>query len=160
MEDIAKEATVGMATLYRHYEGKQQLYDALERDRSTRLFAAGRSCVSADQGPVEALVAFVSGYYRYLLRHPQTVSMQLRTKASWGVDDRAAWEESRSYHVELIQKAIDASLMVDLDAMLMAKMMAAMHQVQVADWIERGMTDDHDAQVEIMVEMLRRTFVR
>ena len=54
LEDIAREAGVGIGTLYRHFPTRDALIDEIYRDEGSRLAEAARQ-LSEDQPPLEAV---------------------------------------------------------------------------------------------------------
>lgn len=70
MEDIAREAGAGKATLYRHFSNKSDLIDALLVSESERLRRRLARAYEAEDGVLPGLeAAFVAGL-RFLVEHP------------------------------------------------------------------------------------------
>ena len=70
MEDIAREATAGKATLYRHFSNKDAVIDALlarEAERFTRVL--GRAVAGRTDAGAKVEAAFLAGV-RFFLEHP------------------------------------------------------------------------------------------
>lgn len=70
MEDVAREARAGKATLYRHFANKDALIDALlerEGERFTR--ALERGAAGRDEAPARLEGAFLAGV-RFFVEHP------------------------------------------------------------------------------------------
>jgi AcrR family transcriptional regulator len=64
MEAIAKEAGVGVGTLYRHFPKRIDVVEAVYRDDVDELVTVAQS-VSADREPWPALVAWLEAFVRY-----------------------------------------------------------------------------------------------
>lgn len=58
LEEVAREAGVGSATLYRHFPSRMHLFEHLYRDRTARL-AADAAVMASLHGPLEALTQWL-----------------------------------------------------------------------------------------------------
>ncbi|MBX9431132.1 TetR/AcrR family transcriptional regulator [Ralstonia pseudosolanacearum] len=65
LEDIAREAGVGIGTLYRHFPTRDALIDEIYRDEGSRLAEAARQ-LSEDQPPLEAVRQWLLLFVGYL----------------------------------------------------------------------------------------------
>jgi len=151
MGDIALEAGISLKTLYTVFEGKQEIYQAITEIRCAELL----SLVPSDPvlSPLQAVMDGVRASVDYLLRHPHFLRTHLREGNAWAVQPRASadalapeavaiWQEHLDRQAQLIQRGIDAGVFLDEDPQLMTKMMTAVYQVHLADWLEHGGTQD------------------
>lgn len=148
MSDIAHEAGIALKTLYSVFDGKHELYDAITQLRCEELLALVPT--DSDASPLSTVMEGVRASVDYLLQHPNFLRTHLREGNAWAVraDDRAPgaveiWQENLRQQALVIQRGIDAGVFLDEDPQLMTKMMTAVYQVHLADWLERG--EDADA---------------
>ena len=88
MEDVTREAQVALATIYRLFPTKQDLYRSLADTRARAVFDHAHATSNLDANPLDNLLAFVMGIVDYLLDNPETLRFTLRTMpTSWGLDD-------------------------------------------------------------------------
>lgn len=78
MLDIAKEAGVAIATLYRYFPSKTHLFTAVMADQVARLEEASGT-VEPGQDPVEAVAELLIGASRRLLRRPLLANAMLQS---------------------------------------------------------------------------------
>lgn len=65
LEDIAREAGLGIGTLYRHFPTREALIDEIYRDEGNRLVEAALQ-LSAERAPLEAIQAWLLLFIGYL----------------------------------------------------------------------------------------------
>lgn len=65
LEDIAREAGLGIGTLYRHFPTREALIDEIYRDEGNRLVEAAQQ-LSAERAPLEAIQAWLLLFIGYL----------------------------------------------------------------------------------------------
>jgi AcrR family transcriptional regulator len=167
MQEIAAAAGLSLATLYGVFPGKAELFDAIHERRGRELLEHAAR-VDSGLGLRKALLAGVRGYVGYLIEHPAFLRMQLHDGAAWAMPEptfrsqaqRAAWTEGIRRMAELLREGSAAGEFVAEDPTVMAKTMIAMHQVALADWIERGGGESREALLGRIVAQVERAFCR
>ncbi len=166
MEEIAREAGLSPGTVYTVFKGKADVFRALHEAGDQELLRRGIEEARGLDDPLETLLAGLRGYVGYFLERPDFLRMHLREGLTWGTEQSGADVRSRTdaWHVGVqairtaVQRCMDAGTMYPGDADLVGRMMIAMQQVQLARWVEDGMTrpaKDVLAEVELHV---RRAF--
>jgi AcrR family transcriptional regulator len=159
MQDIAKEADVALATLYRYYPTKQEIYVAVVADRTDAFFRRAKGVVDGAASAADNLMAFARAIADFCLEHADTLRFILRTTPSWGLGDHiGSWTAQRDFHAELVSRCMDEGVVVGRDASFVARQMVAITQVHLSDWLENGMQVDHDAVVAGICDQLQRSF--
>ena len=117
-------------------------------------------------GTLDLLLAGVRAYVHFLIEHPNYLRMHLAEGYSWAASGQyrsgeqiAAWEQGIELTASLMAAGQAEGLIVDGDTTLMAKMMAAMQQVQIADWVDGGMSAPADDLIAAIQLQFRRSFV-
>jgi hypothetical protein len=105
-------------------------------------------------------LAFTLGLADFLLEHPDTLRFTLRaTPVSWGLgEDNADWSAQRDFHAELAARAIADGTLVGDDPRLVARLMAAVIQVHLSDWLEHAMAAPAEAVRTAVRDQLLRAF--
>jgi AcrR family transcriptional regulator len=70
MEDVARQANLARATLYRHFDGKDALVGAIILAESERFFMALDDAIAGTTGDEERLVEGFAFGLEYVRRHP------------------------------------------------------------------------------------------
>jgi AcrR family transcriptional regulator len=142
MSDIARESGIALKTLYSIFTGKVDLYRAIQRQRFAEIEALESA---ADADPVTAVMDRVRASAEYLLEHPNFLRTHLREGNAWAVspnrggpDEARLWQQSMQQQTERIRRGVDAGVFVEEDPELLTKMVTALYQVHLADWLEKG----------------------
>lgn len=95
MDDIAAEAEVGKATLYRYFADKEQLHFALLDRASNEALVRIATATNSDGRSIRAkLIAVVSAVFEFLFDHPYIASMIIANEARFG--DDSPWQKVRN----------------------------------------------------------------
>jgi AcrR family transcriptional regulator len=166
IEEIAREAGLSLGTVYTVFAGKAQVFRAVHERHAEELLRRGLEPAQRESDPLAALLAGVRGYIGYFVEHPDFLRMNLQEGATWGVREAGARgrvrNEAWSRGVELLGEAlascIEGGQVHAGEPRLLARMMIAMQQVQLAHWIETGMAEPPESVVERIADDARRLF--
>ena len=166
METLAEESGLSLGTLYSVYKGKSEIVDALHESHLREIHAASIAAEALEAQPLHALLAGSRAYIAYFLAHPDYLRMHLDEGTNWGVRDAmdresrsaAVWNDGVERLAEIFQRGIDAGVFAPGPADRLARMMLAMQQVQLADWIASGMETEPDVLMTEVERLLRRAF--
>lgn len=148
IEQIARESGLSLGTVYTVFPGKAALFRAVHERHAGQLLRRGQGPEPRAGDPLEALLAGVRGYIGYFLEHPDYLRMNLQEGATWGVREAGArgrerveaWSRGVEQMSRAIERCIEAGCVHPGDPRLQARMLIAMQQVQLAHWVESGMT--------------------
>jgi AcrR family transcriptional regulator len=166
MEEIAAESGLSLATLYTVFSGKAQLVAAIHDMRLREILQRTVDVARGAGSPLESLLRGVRSYMEFFVVHPDYLRMYLREGYAWGLGGKAiptrrqaeAWREGVARQATLFARGIEQGLFYRGDPELMARMMIAMQQVQLADWVEREMQRSVEDLVEEMSAQVKRSF--
>lgn len=166
MEAIAGEAGLSLGTVYAVFSGKDEIVDALHEARLREMLDVAIAAARGSGSPLELLVAGVRAYVEYFLHHPDYLRMYIADGTTWGVRSalssqprRArAWEEGIALQARLFERGISEGIFADGNPDQMARMMAAIQQVQLADWLESDLRADPELLILDIERQLRRSF--
>jgi len=166
IQDIAAEAGISLGTLYSVFPGKWELYRAVHEARGAELLGTAAEVLARSAGTLELLLDGIRGYVCYLIDHPNYLRMHLREGYSWAASSQyrsgeqiEAWERGIEATASLFARGQDEGMIVEGDPTLLAKMMAAVQQVQLADWVDGGMKTSPDEVIGRIQDHFRRAFV-
>ena len=168
MEEIAAESGLSLGTVYSVFAGKPDLMRAVQATRNREILALASAAAGQAAGPLERLLAAVRAYVEFFVSHPEYLRIHLRGGHAWGLagagsrsrSQAHAWDEGIDLYAALFEAGIAAGVFHPGPARLQARMMIAMQQVQLADWVERGMPGDLEALLANVETQLRRAFCR
>lgn len=161
MQAIADSASVAVGTIYSVFGSKSELFSAVLTHRLPELLETTYKTAETAKNLLESLTKGLRAYVIFLLQHPDYLQIHLREHA-WGLgptkataEQLAAWRTGLEYETALLQKAMDEGLVIDSDPELLARCITAVHQVQLWDWVEKGMEEP----VEAVADRLDRLFL-
>ena len=168
MEEIAADSGLSLGTLYTVFSGKAELVAAIHEMRLREILQRTIDVARTSSRPLEILLLGVRSYVEFFVVHPDYLRMHLREGYAWGLGGRAnptrpradAWREGVARQTKLFERGIEEGVFHPGEPRLMARVMIAMQQVQLADWVERGMRRSAEELVAEMTLQVRRCFCR
>ncbi len=166
MEQLARQAGISLATLYTVYRGKAEIVDALHEQRLREIHAASLAAREAESNPLDALLAGSRAYMTYFIEHPDYLRLYVDEGSSWGVRDSMVagtrraevWSEGVAQFAEIFRQGIESGVFAVGDPDQLARMMLAMQQVQLSDWIHNIKNIDPEVLVASIETLLKRAF--
>ncbi|MEJ2638664.1 MAG: TetR/AcrR family transcriptional regulator [Desulfosarcinaceae bacterium] len=99
--DIAAEAGISEAMVYRHFPTKKAIFLAVLRHMSDRILTFWETEIDSKIGPLDKLSAMGLGYYQRMIKHPNELKVQFL--AISGIDDKEIFNQLRSDHQKYIR---------------------------------------------------------
>lgn len=156
MSDVALEAGISLKTLYATFRGKTELFAAI-RELRIREVIALTDAVS-DGSAIDVMMNRVRASVSYLLANPHFLRIHLREGNAWAVrpigvgssikDD---WQTNMDTQARIIQRGIDEGSFEAGDPRLLGKLVTAVYQVQLADWLDR----DEEGSAEVLIARIQ-----
>jgi len=161
MSDVAVQAGISVKTVYASFGGKQELFEAIRDRRVEEVITA--TALVPDGPPLETLMDRVRVSVEYLVAHPNFLRIHLREGNAWAVQTQEVggnladrWRLNTNQQSKTLQQGIDQGVFEPGDPELMVKMVNAVYQVQLADWLERDEVDPAEVLVERIQATVRR----
>ena len=163
---MATAAGVSLATVYRSFETKSDIYRAVHARRLSGLSAQVHARLAAATGTLDKMLAGIAAYIAFHMEHPSYLRMHLRDGNAWSMSNTLqspeqvqAWTEGLALITVAFRTGLAEGLYVDDEsADFLARTMIAMHQVRLADWVERGMKESVDEITGAVHRQFVRTF--
>ncbi len=162
VQTIARKAGVSVGTIYSVFGSKSELFSDVMTRRIPELLDISRAAAVAADSALESLLRGIDAYLIYLLEHPNFLQIHLREHA-WGLGPTRAsheqltgWREGMELQAAVLQTAMDDGAVIKGDPNQLARCITAVHQVQLWDWVEQGMTEP----VEQVAGRMQRLFLQ
>lgn len=166
MQDIAGGAGISLATLYQVYPGKSELYRAIliarDADMLNTLMSKGQHVLRQPQS-IEQLLWLMALQLGFMLSHPNFLRMQLQGGQVWyhntawpSHEEQQIWERGMKVMSSLFGWGMAKGLFVPGVPEDQARMVLAMQQTRLANWVSAGMQEDH----AVVIERIQADFVR
>lgn len=150
VQTIADEAGVSVGTIYSVFGSKSELFSTVLTRRLPDLLELSSEAAVKAGTPFESLIEGLNAYIVYLLHHPDYLQIHLREHA-WGLgptraspEQLTAWKQGLALETAVLQTAIDGGIVIKDDPERLARCITAVHQVQLWDWVEKGMEEPPD----------------
>lgn len=165
VQAVASAAGVSLATLYGVFETKWDLYRAVHERRTQTLLEHVRLRGEQATGDLlDRMLSGISAYIEFHMEHPSYLRMHLREQHVWSTsatlespEQINAWTQGLALMTRAFERGQEAGIYHRDDrAELMSRTNQSMHQVRLADWVDRGMKDSA-AEVTASVH---RQFIR
>ncbi len=147
VQHIADEAGVSVGTIYSVFGSKSELFSVVLTHRLPELLNLTREAAVKADNNLDRLTEGLNAYIVYMLEHPDYLQIHLREHA-WGLgptrataEQLATWREGLDLEAAILQNAIDDGIVINEDPYRLARCITAVHQVQLWDWVEKGMTE-------------------
>ncbi len=165
MEHIASESGLSMGTVYSVFPGKAKIFSAVHEAADAELLRRGLECFDEDEPPLERLLAGVRATVEYFIEHPDFLRMELNEGLAWSAETAArggSRSRARRRGLELMKRSVancvEAGSFIAAEPELVARMMIAVYQVQLAYWLEGGMKRPAADVLEDVTEQVKRSF--
>ena len=161
MNAIAATAGLSLATVYKSFSGKAEIWDALHRTRMDALLEAVREADAGEPG-LERLLAGLRRVFLFLAAHPAYLEMNLRAGGGWASSvegahgvQRTVWSSGLEVIAAGMQAAADRGELAGLDPRIAAGMAISALQVWLSEWVASERAEDPEALVDDMTRRLR-----
>jgi len=86
MQDVATDSGISLGTLYSVFDGKSDIYEAVQDERLGQLFLLAGRTMASDDKAAERLMRGNRVFIRWLTEHPDFLRIHLNNSGAW---DRA-----------------------------------------------------------------------
>ncbi|WP_232678873.1 TetR/AcrR family transcriptional regulator [Nocardioides sp. R-C-SC26] len=165
--DIATRAGISLATLYKTFASKADLWDALNTDRMEEFTRVVTERTSAIASPLERLLVGARAEVEFFAARDAFLQLHLRDGLSWGTAStfpgagqgaqRVAWRTGMAMTAATAQEAIDAGELRQVRSEVAAAIVISSLQIWLTDWIATGRSRPIDQVADDVEEHLRRS---
>jgi AcrR family transcriptional regulator len=171
MQDVAAAASISLATLYNAYPSKTELYDAIIAARGDELLSRVIEVIGAlsaeEATPLGLMLRGVSTHLLYFMEHPAFLKMNLLEGHVWyhrasrpSREQEDLWTRGERLLESSFAAGAEAGLFVPEDPGAQARIMVALQQTRLANWVHTGMREAHDEVVASCQAEFVRAFCR
>ncbi len=164
MQSISALAGLSVGTVYEVVGSKDALFREVLTRRLPAILTAASSAGADAATAVERLVLGMHAYVDFMLAHPNWMRIHLNAHP-WGIGptrgapERAAWEEGHALHSAVLALAMDEGTVKRSDPTLLARSLAAIQQVHLANWVIGGMQAPASDVRNGVVDFFRESFL-
>jgi AcrR family transcriptional regulator len=163
--DIARTADVSLATVYKSFSGKDEIWDALNRQRMDEFIAAGQHATHGVDSPLNRLFSAMRALVVYFAEHPNFLRLHISEGLSWataGVEwgrgnQRDAWRTGLGIMVALAEDVIASGDAPPMRPSVLAGLVVSALQVWLTDWVNSGCDRPADEVASELIEYIKRS---
>ena len=163
--DIARTADVSVDTVYKNFDGKNDIWDALNRHQMDGFIAAGRRATQGLTSPLDRLLRSARAQVMFFADHPNFLELHIREGLSWataGLElgrgvQRDAWRTGLGIVVALAEDAIAAGEIPAMRPNVVAGLAVSALQVWLTDWVNSERNRPAQDVADELVAHLTRT---
>lgn len=162
--DIARTADVSLATLYKHFSGKDEIWDELNRERMDEFIAAGQHAIHDVESPLDRLFGALRALVVYFGERPNYLRLHISEGLNWATagtewgrgHQRDAWRSGIGIMVTLAEEAIASGEVRSMRPSVLAGLVVSALQVWLTDWVNCGCDRSADEVASEMIEYMSR----
>lgn len=161
MTAIAKAADLSLATVYKTFPGKSEIWNELHETRMTALLREVDRRVAGAGSSLDRLLAGIGAVATFLTQHDAYLELSLGAGTDWlapggGHGTQASvWSAGLDTIAAGLAAARTAGELADLRPRVAAGLTVSALQVWLADWVESGRDRSGDTVVAELVDHLR-----
>jgi AcrR family transcriptional regulator len=164
IQKVAERAQLSVGTIYGVFASKNELYSAVHLARGAALIARVAQVIESSDDAVRAIEQGIAAYVHFYVEHPTYLRMQLREGTIWAMPNDFGHVLEHNFRVgidmvaALCARGMAQGVFVESDAARMAKTITAIHQVQLAHWVESGFSEPPEQLIERLRTLFRRLY--
>jgi len=161
---IAAAADVSLATVYKNFDGKDEIWDVLNAQRMNELVDAVRVATSAIHSPLQRLIIGARAQVGFFVENSNYLALHIKEGLSWATAmgggeagrgaQRMAWRVGLDMLTQGVQAAIDAGELAPRKPSIVAGLMVSAMQVWLTDWVVTGRARPAEAVADEFVDYL------
>jgi AcrR family transcriptional regulator len=169
VQQVAKEASISLGTLYEVFPGKFEIWRAIHERHLSALFQDTLSEMARVGATdlLDQLLVGLEAYLGYLVSHPEYLRLHLLDGSAWALGtglrsnvQLEAWERGKALMTDLLARGVEEGALVSEDPELLAQIMIGIHQVRLAHWVKGGMkASPEEVVTKIQAHTIRAFFV-
>jgi AcrR family transcriptional regulator len=162
MEAIAAAAGVSLATVYKTFAGKLDIWDALHAERMRSLLDSVEAATRNSPSALDRVLTGTAAVARYLTEHDDYLDLNLRAGSGWASSadggrgvQRSVWSAGLDMIATGIEAALAEGTVRGIRPPIAAGMVVSALQVWLSDWVSSGRDRDPDVVIGELTLRLR-----
>ena len=166
IREIAERAGLSVGSVYGIFKGKDEIFLAVHELRSAELFDRIAEVIDMGAGPCGLIEQGIEETVRFFCERPSYLRMHLHDRTAWALSEQGTDVQSESWQRgrELIRDAFAAGIrdgaFHEGDPESNARMVMAMHQVKLAEWVAAEPRPAREDIARDLKLLFRRAFVK
>ena len=162
---IVSEAGLALATVYKLFEGKKAIYQAIHAERLSDLYRVASGALESVSDPRQMLLEGTRAFVRWMVAHPTYLQMNLREGYSWSASTRygstsqvEVWQRGIALVSAIFERGSAEGSLVSGDPETQARLLSALQQIYITRWANAEGALSLEALLEELDLQIARTF--
>lgn len=163
VSSIAATADLSLATLYKSFTGKDDIWNALSAQRMNELVGLTRKASESIESPLEKMLAGVRAQVEFFVDHPNFLRLNIAEGWSWATatesgrgGQKQVWRDGIEMMTRAAETAHAAGELNEVKPAIVARLAIASLQVWLTDWADSGANRPAEQVADELVDYLRR----
>jgi AcrR family transcriptional regulator len=145
---IAAVADVSLATLYKNFKGKDDIWDVLQSQRMNELVSSVQTATADISSPWERLIRGCRAEVAFFVANPNFLTLHMKEGFNWATavkvvhagrgNQRTNWRAGNEMLIRGVDAAIAAGELKPQKPTIVAGLMISALQVWLNDWVASG----------------------
>jgi AcrR family transcriptional regulator len=162
MSSIARTAGVSLATVYKTFSGKAEIWDSLHAERMNALLGSVDVVTRDSASALERLLTGVAAAATFLAEHDTYLDLNIRAGSGWASSaeagrgvQRTVWSSGLDMIATAVESAVGDGEVRDIRPRVAAGVVVSAMQVWLSDWVSSGRDRPATTVIGEMVRHLR-----
>lgn len=163
---VAATADLSLATLYKSFKSKDEIWNALVAQRMKELVGLALAATDSVESPLERIVVGARAQVEFFAQHPNFLRLNVKENWNWATateagrgGQRAAWRTGVDMMTHAAQAAVEAGELTHMRPTVVAGLAISALQVWLTEWINSGTQRSHSHVADELQDYLRRLLV-
>jgi AcrR family transcriptional regulator len=167
---IAAAADVSLATVYKNFQGKDEIWDVLHAQRMNELVDAVRIATAQISSALQRLLVGARAQVEFFVNNPNYLALHVKEGLSWATamgggdagrgGQRMTWRAGLDMLTHGVEAAIGAGELAPRKPSIVAGLMVSALQVWLTDWVMTGRQRPADVVANEFVDYLGAALLR
>jgi|GEM_PF-1478400 len=166
IREIAERAGLSVGSVYGIFEGKEALFRAVHERRSAELFERMAEVIDTGAEPRALIEQGIEETLRFFCERPSYLCMHLQDRTAWALEGQGtdiqseSWQRGRELMRVAFATGMREGTFYEGDPESNARMMMAMHQVKLAEWLASEPRPASEDVARDLKLLFQRAFVK
>lgn len=165
VSSIAATADISLATLYKSFASKDDIWNALNTQRMDELVGMARKASDNAESPSERILLGVRAQVQFFAQHPNFLRLHINESWSWATatdvgrgGQRQVWRTGIEMMTHAVEAAVESDkLVAGLRPLTAARLAVSALQVWLTEWVENDTQRPVDEVADELLAHLGRT---
>lgn len=156
---IAATANLSLATLYKNFVGKDEIWNALNAQRMNELVGTVREATTDSLTPLAAIQDGLRAQVAFFADHRNFLHLHIKEGWNWATatesgrgGQRKVWQDGVEMMTRVVERGSAAGELVPIKPRLMARLVISALQVFLTEWVDEGAIQSPEEMAQQLID--------